>query len=113
MSENVKKNDLSIWDSVVNDKIIQYEELEKRYNNKELQIENLTNENGKLSDQNSILLSKIDTLNDEMCEKQKKLEQLEKDNKDLKSYIENMENSTSWKITKPIRKILDVVRKNS
>lgn len=112
MNENVKRNDLSIWDSVVNDRIIQYEELEKRYNNKERQIENLTNENGTLSDQNGILLSKIDTLNDEMCKKQKKLEQLEKDNKDLRSYIENMESSTSWKITKPIRKILDVVRRN-
>ena len=81
MKEEVKKiQNFSIWDSVVNDRIIQYEELEKRYNNKERQIENLTNENGTLSDQNGILLSKIDTLNDEMCEKQKKLEQLEKDN---------------------------------
>ena len=110
-AEAKKIKDFSIWNSVVNDKIIQFEELEKKYDSRGHQIEILTDENGLLKDQNNILHSKMDTLNEELCEKQNRIDQLQKDNYDLKKHIENMENSTSWKITKPIRRIFDSIRK--
>ena len=112
MSEEAKKiNDFSIWNSVVNDRIIQYEELEKKYNVRAQQIEALTDEKGIIMDQNMALLARIDTLVEELSKKQNEISQLKDKNNNLKKYIENMENSTSWKVTKPIRKVMDKVKR--
>lgn len=112
MSEEAKKiNYFSIWNSVVNDRIIQYEELEKKYNVRALQIEELTDEKGIIMDQNKALLARIDTLVEELSKKQNEISQLEDENNNLKKYIENMENSTSWKVTKPVRKVMDKVKR--
>ena len=111
IEETKKLKEFSIWNSVVNDRIIQFEELEKKYNTKALQNQNLVDENGMLRESNSILLSKVDALVAKLDEKQDNINSLQKENKELKKYIENMENSTSWKITKPIRKIIDGIKK--
>lgn len=112
MSEEAKKiNYFSIWNSVVNDRIIQYEELEKKYNVRAQQIEELTDEKGIIMDQNMALLARIDTLVEELSKKQNEISQLKDKNNNLKKYIENMENSTSWKVTKPIRKVMDKVKR--
>lgn len=112
MSTEAKKiRNFSIWDSVVNDKILQFEELEKKYNAKALQNQNLVDENGTLRENNSILFSKMDILVAKLDEKQDEINSLQKENKELKKYIENMENSTSWRVTKPIRKVMDKVKR--
>lgn len=112
MKEEVKKiQNFSIWDSVVNDKIIQLEEFEKKYNDRVIQIEALTDENGKIKDDNAILISKIDKLMLEFSKKQNELTEKQNENEILIKQIENMENSTSWKITKPIRIFFDKFRR--
>ncbi len=112
MSVEAKKiKEFSIWNSVVNDRIIQFEELEKKYNTKDLQNQNLVDENGTLRERNSILLSKVDILVSKLDEKQNELTEKQNENEILIKQIQNMENSTSWKITKPIRIFFDKFRR--
>lgn len=111
MSEEVNKlKDFSIWESVVNDKIIQYEELEKKYNARTRQLEEVNDDKGIVMEQNKALLSKMNKLGAELSKKQNEISQLKAENSNLKKYIENMENSTSWRVTKPIRKVMDKVK---
>lgn len=112
MSEEAKKiNDFSIWNSIVNDRIIQFEELERKYNSRGLQIQQLVDEKGAISEQISVLSSQIDVLKSELNKKEDLINKLENENKNLKVYISNMENSTSWKITRPIREVLDIFKR--
>lgn len=110
-AEEKKVKDFSIWDSVVYDKIIQFEELEEKYNSRELQIGRLIDENGKIKDENAILRSKMDMLVSEIAEKQDELTKKQNEVDILMKHIKDMENSTSWKITKPIRKCFDKIRR--
>ena len=105
-----KISNFSIWDSVVDEKIRALNELESKYRKRGLQIRDLEMELGTLREKWTLfenekleLIGKVSELNDMN-------HVLEERNQMLVAHIANMENSTSWKLTKPIRKVLDMVR---
>lgn len=111
METKQKNNPFSIWDSVVNEKIQQIEELEKKYRKRGLQISALEQEIGTLRDNAENLDQQKNKYEQQLAELQSRTMELEKENRFLESQIEGMEHSTSWKITKPVRKIMDMLRK--
>lgn len=109
LSANEKSN-FSIWDSVVNDKIIQYEKLERKYQQRNLRLNELTDENGILKEKLEKLEQQILVLDQEKASDKQLIADLKNESQILKQWVSNMENSTSWKITKPVRMILDKVK---
>ena len=105
-----EKIELSIWDSVVNDRIIQYEKLEGKYRKRGKKIEELTVANEKMKEQMAAINAKTDTILNERLVMEKEINELKQENKNLRQWINNMESSTSWKVTKPIRSILDSIK---
>lgn len=110
LTEKREQTNFSIWDSVVNDRIIQYEKLEGKYRNRGQKIEELMVENETLKEQMAAMNAKIDTVLNERLVMEKEINELKQENKNLRQWINNMENSTSWKVTKPIRSILDRIK---
>jgi len=81
--------------------------------------ETLNNENMKLCEKNETLnnenmklCEKNETLNNENMKLCEKSENLNNENQNLKNQIASYENSNSWKITAPLRKLKRIVKNN-
>ncbi len=105
-----KRMDFSIWDSVVNDRIIQFEDLEKKYRDRCRKTEALVEENEKLKERMEEASAKADSVCSELNEQNARIRAMDQEIADLKQWIANMENSFSWRITKPIRILLDKIK---
>lgn len=102
-----KRADFSIWDSVVNDRIVQFEDLDQKYRNRGKKIEALAEENEILRTKMEEVSAKFNSVSDELNEKDAQIKELSQEVSDLKQWIVNMENSTCWKLTMPLRRIID------
>lgn len=112
MGENTEKiKNFSIWDSVVNDRIIKFEDLDNKYRSRGKQIEEMLEANEKLKEDMDDVLAKYESMKMELDIKDMQILKLQKEKEELKQYIMNMENSSSWKITRPIRLVLDKIRR--
>lgn len=111
MSNTAKQiADFSIWDSVVNDRIVQFEDLERKYRDRCKTVETLVEENEKLKAGIDEASEKVNFVCGELNEKEARIQVLAQEVVDLKQWIANMEDSVCWKITKPIRMLLDKVK---
>ena len=106
-----KISDLSIWNSVVNDKIIQLEELEKKYWSRGRKMETLAEENEILKADKEEITAQLTSVKAELNGKDAQIRILNREVRNLKQWIENMENSTCWKVTKPIRVLMGKIRR--
>ncbi len=61
--------------------------------------------------ENILLKENIDVLNDKLKQSEKSFEKLQKLNEKIEEDITKIYNSKSWKITKPLRKFIDIFRK--
>ena len=112
MSNVAKKiTDFSIWDSVVNDKIIQLEDLGEKYRDRGRKIEALSEENEVLKAGREEAFARIGSMKEELKEKDDQIRSLVQEVRNLKQWIENMENSTCWKVTKPIRILMGKIKR--
>ena len=112
MSNVAKKiTDFSIWDSVVNDKIIQLEDLGEKYRDRGRKIEALSEENEILKAGREEVFARIGSMKEELKEKDDQIRLLDLEVRNLRQWIENMENSTCWKVTKPIRILMGKVKR--
>lgn len=100
-----KRTDFSVWNSIVNDRIKQFEELDTKYRIRGKQIEE------KLKEDIDDILVKYESVKKELDIKGIQIQKLEREKEELKQYIINMENSSSWKMTRPIRWVFDTIRK--
>ena len=107
-----KKTDYSIWDSVVNDKIIQMEELDRKYRCRGREVEKLKEENEILKADREEISMQLAAMQDKLAEKEAQIRRLDQETANLRQWIDNMENSTCWKMTKPIRVLTDRIRKH-
>lgn len=111
MGNTTKKiTDFSIWDSVVNDRIIQFEALDEKYRNKCREMEILAEEHGRLKEKLEQVSAQYHVICNELDEKDVQIKELDQKNADLEQWIARMENSSSWKITRPIRLLMDRVK---
>lgn len=106
-----KRADFSIWDSVVNDRIVQFEDLDQKYRNRGKKIEALAEENEILREKMEEVSAKFNSISDELNEKDARIKALCQEVADLKQWIVNMENSTCWKMTGPLRKVLGLINR--
>lgn len=106
-----KRIDFSIWDSVVNDRIIQFEDLDKKYRIRGKQIEEMLETNEKLKEDMDDISAKYESIKMELGIKDIQIQKLKKEKEELEQYIINMKNSSSWKMTRPIRWVFDTIRK--
>lgn len=102
-----KITDFSIWDSVVNDRIVQFENLEEKYKRRGHQIDDLIVENEKLKEKMASIITEYNTAKNEKENDKIQIEKLICEIKELRQTISNMENSTCWKLTMPLRRISD------
>jgi chromosome segregation ATPase len=107
-----KSENFSIWDSVVADKITLIENLEKKCQDRGRIIEELETEVGILNEQMATQGKKSSELQAKNQEYEEQIQSLRKERDSLKAALANMENSTCWKMTKPVRVVLDRVRNN-
>ena len=114
MGEGTEKiTNFSIWDSVVNDRIVQFEDLDKKYRSRGKQIEIMLETNEKLKDDMDDIFAKYDFMKRELEAKDVQIQKLKKEKEELKQSIINMENSSSWKITRPLRMVFDRIKNRS
>ena len=112
-SKAEKKADFSIWNSVVNDRIVQFEDLERKYRDRCSKNEALAEENENMKEQMERVAVKADAVYMELNEKKAQIQALNQEITDLKQWIFNMENSFCWRITKPIRVLLNGIKGGS
>ena len=112
MSSAAKKiTDFSIWDSVVNDRIIQLEDLEEKYRSRGRKMEALAEENEILKAESREISERLTSMRGEMDKKDAQIRSLDQEVRNLRQWIENMENSTCWKVTKPIRILMGKIKR--
>lgn len=102
-----RRREFSIWDSVVEDRILQFEELDQKYRSKCREVETLEEENEKLKEQIEEAYAKREAACRVSEEKDDQIQKLNRENADLRQWIAAMEHSTSWRMTKPVRNLID------
>lgn len=85
------------------DKDITIQDLEKK-------IKKLQNKNATLLADNNLMRAQMRDFKRMTRGERERILELESENRNLKLWISNMENSTSWKMTKPVRKIVDKIK---
>lgn len=107
---NSKKSNFSIWDSVVNEKILLIEELEEKSRKHRSKIEELEAENAILKEQLANLYKESDETKAKSAAYEEQVNALLLEKANLSKAIADMETSTCWKITSPIRVVLNKFR---